>query len=129
MTTMTYTETLVVTHCWCGIAVGLPENLHTWMLRSSKNSAYCPVGHSFHFTKTLAEEREEMERRVAEANRQARATRDLLAQEERSHSATKGHLTRVRHRVHRGVCPHCHRTFQDLQRHMSSKHPQAVAKE
>lgn len=29
---------------------------------------------------------------------------------------------RVQKRIHAGVCPHCNRTFQNLQSHMNSKH-------
>jgi hypothetical protein len=59
---------------------------------------------------------------AAEARRRERAVRDLLEQEENSHRATRGHLTRVKKRVQNGVCPKCNRTFQNLQRHMASQH-------
>jgi hypothetical protein len=26
-------------------------------------------------------------------------------------------------RVHAGVCPHCHRSFKELARHMAAQHP------
>jgi hypothetical protein len=29
-------------------------------------------------------------------------------------------------RVHRGVCPCCKRTFQNIQRHMETKHPETL---
>jgi len=127
--TMDFTETLVVTHCWCGIAVAIPENLHSWMGRKKGNSCYCPVGHSFVFNNTLEEQLEKERERTSELRRQNQATLDLLHAEERSHAATRGHLTRVKHRVHRGVCPHCHRHFEDVQRHMRSKHKELVKAE
>ena len=127
--TMTYSETLTVTSCWCGIPLAIPDNLYRWMQKSPKNSCYCPQGHTFIFSNTL-EEKLEAERAEAKKLRQRiEATRDLLHAEERSHTATKGHLTRVKKRVHRGVCPHCNRHFADLERHMGSKHPKAVAKD
>lgn len=66
--------------------------------------------------------RKEVERREA-AERRVQATRDLLYAEERSHAATRGHLTRTKKRGGHGVCPCCNRTFQQLARHMKSKHP------
>lgn len=113
--TMTYTETLVVTHCWCGIALAIPSNLHR-IAHESKHDVYCPLGHVFTFGDTF-EERLKRERQRHEA------TRDLLAAEERSHSATRGHLTRTKRRVAAGVCPCCHRHFANVQRHMVTKHP------
>ena len=37
--------------------------------------------------------------------------------------ATRGHMTRIKKRVGNGVCPCCKRTFRDLARHMTGKHP------
>ncbi len=94
----------------------------------------CPNGHSFVFNggESRAEQlerqlRQERERAEA-ARRRLQATRDLLAHEERSHAATRGHVTRKRRELERtkaGVCPvdGCRRHFSDLERHMSSKHP------
>ena len=112
---MTYTEQLIVTHCWCGIALAIPENLHRFA-KSKPHDVYCPLGHIFVFRDTY-KEKYDAERRRHEA------TRELLAQEERSHTATRGHLTRTKKRVAAGVCPCCHRTFQQLARHMAAKHP------
>jgi hypothetical protein len=123
MAEMTYTETLIVTHCWCGIAVAIPENLHRWLHESANNSCFCPVGHRFVFGNTYEE-------KLAEEKRRHAATRDLLnveeharLTEERSHAQTRGQLTRVRKRAAAGVCPVCHRTISQLARHMKSKHP------
>ena len=122
MTEMTYTETLVVMHCWCGIALAIPKDLYQHARQDAKNAVYCPLGHEFVFGNTYKMQLTQAEERLAEEQRRVRATRDLLAAEERSHTATKGHLTRVRRRVEHGVCPHCNRSFQDLRRHMRSKH-------
>jgi hypothetical protein len=123
--TMTYSETLVVTHCWCGIAVAIPANLHR-VMNDEGQKCYCPIGHTFVYGNTFKEQLQQAEQRVAEEQRRVRATRDLLHAEERSHVATKGHLTRVKKRVQHGVCPHCNRSFQDLRRHMRSKHKEEI---
>jgi hypothetical protein len=119
MSTLTYTEQLTVVHCTCGIAFAIPVELDT-QAHDHKRSIYCPLGHAWHYT-TSTTERLEQERRAH------RATRDLLAAEERSHSATKGAMTKLRKRVEAGVCPHCHRHFSNLERHVRSKHAAQVA--
>jgi len=123
MPEMTYSETLIVTHCWCGISFAIPENLHRWMKDGRDHHCHCPMGHEMIFRE---DNRTKLERERAEH----RATRDLLKAEERSHSATKGQLTKAKKQVHRaehGVCPHCRRSFQNLQRHVKSKHPEVLA--
>jgi DNA repair exonuclease SbcCD ATPase subunit len=90
------------------------------------HKVYCPLGHVWVVTETVQQKLDrERERREA-AERRAQASRDLLAAEERSHSATRGHLTRVKKRTAHGVCPCCNRTFQNVARHMESKHPEFV---
>lgn len=120
--TMDFTETLVVTHCWCGIAVGIPETLHAWAKQSNKNSIHCPLGHSFIFGDSF-------EQKLEREREQHQATRDLLTSEERSHTATRGHLTRARKRAAAGVCPCCKRSFENLARHVRTKHPDFKAEE
>jgi hypothetical protein len=121
MTELTYTERLTVVHCTCGIAFAIPVDLNQQLLdHRPRKSVWCPLGHQWHYTGKTDAEREKEARLAAE--RRERAVRDLLQQEERSHSATKGQLTKVKKRVQNGVCPRCNRTFVNLQRHMASKH-------
>lgn len=120
---MQYTETLTVCHCWCGIALAIPDNLHR-IANEKKHDIYCPLGHVFVFSETLDQKLKKKERELAEERRRVEATRDLLHQEERSHTATRGHLTRAKKRAHGGACQYCNRTFSDLTRHMQSKHPE-----
>ena len=117
MTTMNYTATLTVVHCTCGIAYAIPDALYDQAMERGK-SLYCPVGHSWHYTESteakLKREREKSARLRAEAD-QLQAS--LVAQ--------KGVATKLRKKVERaehGVCPHCNRSFQNLRRHMESKH-------
>ena len=117
--TLTYNETLVVTHCWCGIALAIPSNLHR-VANDEGKGVYCPLGHSFTYGDTYAQQLERERKRH-------RATKDLLHAEERSHSATRGHVTRAKKRSAAGVCPCCHRSFKQLRKHMNVKHPEYVA--
>jgi len=126
MTEMTYTEKLVVVHCWCGIALAIPSNLNR-VMHDEGHSAYCPLGHKFLYGDSYKEKLAAKERELEAERKRVKATRDLLHAEERSHSATKGQLTKVKKRVQAGVCPHCNRTFQNLARHMCTKHPEEDA--
>lgn len=127
--TMTYTETLEVTRCWCGIALAIPTNL----LRHAHDdgqSVYCPLGHQFSWRETEADRlRTKLERaesqREREANR-ARAERDLREDTERRLAAQKGATTRAKNRHAAGVCPGCKRSFVQLRRHMEAKHPELI---
>jgi len=125
--TLEYTGTLVITSCWCGIELAIPESLHDEAHRKQK-SVYCPLGHTFVYLNTTEKRLREAEDRLERERRRVQATRDLLAHEERSHAATRGHLTRAKRKAHAGVCPvpGCRRHFADLERHMGSKHPGLV---
>ena len=119
---MTYTETLVVTHCWCGIALAIPANLKR-NARNNGDAIYCPLGHKFSYRDSFKQQfTREREQHLA-TKEQYLATKDLLKHEERSHAATRGHLTRTKQRIGHGVCPCCRRTFQNVARHMQTKHP------
>jgi hypothetical protein len=115
--TLTYTGTLVVTRCWCGIGHAIPTDLYDMAKRRKGFSVYCPLGHEW----VIRSETED--KKVERLEGRLRATRDLLHAEERSHSATRGHLTRQKRRVSAGVCPCCNRTFANLARHMHGQHP------
>jgi hypothetical protein len=114
--------TLAVHQCGsCGVVFGFDDEVDTARRRDHRGWR-CPNGHSFVYNGESDLER--LEREAAQARRQATATRDLLEQEQRSHSATRGHLTRQKRRAANGVCPCCTRTFKDLARHMETKHPE-----
>jgi len=123
-------DELVVEQCpTCAVIYAIPLVLKTKALERrgpQGKQIHCPNGHTWHYTgKTEAEKlREQLE----EQQRRTMAARDLLEAEERSHAATRGHLTRTKKRVAAGVCPHpdCHRHFTNLERHVASKHPELL---
>ena len=123
MTTLTYTGTLVVRNCpACGIAHAIPEDLDRQMHRHG-NRAFCPLGHTWIYTKTVEQELAEARndaRYFKEARDMARQQRDRM---ERSRAAYKGELTKVRRTIHAGQCPWCRRSFKRLEAHMAAKHP------
>lgn len=122
MSTLTYTGTLQICSCWCGIRLAVPVSLYDEAKRHGK-AIHCPIGHTFVYGNTLEKQLSQAQREAAEAQRRVRATRDLLDHEQRSHAATRGHLTRHKKRAAAGVCPCCNRTFQQLARHMAGRHP------
>lgn len=112
----------VVTCPTCRIVHAIPASLANSARaypgnRSNGWVICCPMGHEWHYTGKSIEEK------LREEKARVNATRDLLEHEQRSHAATRGHLTRQKRRVAAGVCPCCNRTFQQLARHMATKHP------
>ncbi|WP_454112799.1 hypothetical protein [Microbacterium maritypicum] len=130
--TMSYTGALVITSCWCGIRLAIPDDLHS-IARSKGTTVYCPLGHRFVYGDT---EVERLKREAEEAKRQARyarASRDAAYDQaraaERSAAAYKGHATRLRNRIANGVCPvaGCRRHFDNVQAHIEGQHPEWAA--
>jgi len=131
-TTMSFTETLRVTRCWCGMAHAIPQALYNHMLEQRDNNqkqdgCYCPLGHVWIIT---GESELDRERAKAERLERTLANRDESLRIERaSHTATKGQLTKARKRAARGVCQHCHRSFVNMAKHVATKHPGALTDE
>jgi hypothetical protein len=96
---------------------------------------FCPNGHEWHFTEgesvedELRRERDLLKQRLAQKDDQIANERDRRQYAERSASARKGQVTRLKNRVAAGVCPCCNRSFENLRRHMSSQHPAFIAEE
>jgi hypothetical protein len=127
--TINWSSTLaVISCCNCGVLFGVPVDLdrHNRAL-GRKGTFWCPNGHSQCYTenteekfrKELAAERQRRE--WAESSR--KAARDQAEAAQRSASAYKGQVTKIKKRVGNGVCPCCNRTFANVARHMNTKHP------
>ena len=90
------------------------------------NCPYCQCGWGYANNGENARLKRELAaetKRKEWAEQDAKLARDRAARVEHSARATRGHLTRVKRRVAAGVCPCCNRTFKQLARHMSAKHP------
>jgi DNA-binding transcriptional LysR family regulator len=120
METLIYTGTLVVRRCWCGIRHAIPSELDAQLLRSRENHAFCPLGHRYVQKDPTEEER------IASLEARLTHERDQREAAERRVSAARGQVTKLKNRIHAGVCPHCKRTFQDVARHMKSKHAEQM---
>ena len=107
---------LFTTNCpACGVEFALPKIMYDNAYEHGK-SFYCPNGHFIGWNIGGLEKKLEEERR----NRQRAEQRNAMLQDEIAE------LTRQSKRVTNGVCPHCNRTFKDLQRHMKTKHSQCA---
>lgn len=106
----------------CGVGVYGPCEYEAHRRRNHKDF-YCLNGHRQYFPGKSDIERERQKRELAERERDS--ARRFLRAEENSHRSTRGHLTRFKKRVARGVCPCCKRSFPEsrLVRHIASKHP------
>lgn len=119
------TLTFKVVYCCnpgCGTPIAMPTQIYNRFRENHAEQFHCCFGHPQHFTgKTEAEKLKdelESERQSTEwwKKRSERA--------DKSATAYKGQVTRLRNRVKNGVCPCCNRSFQNLQRHMHTKHPE-----
>lgn len=130
---MTYTSELTVIKCGaCHVMFAVPSDMNRELV-DAHDWFWCPRGCRIHFIgKSEAQKlREQLETaRQSESWWRDRAARsDRRADHERrSASAYKGHLTRMRHRVARGVCPAggCKRSFTDLHDHVATCHPELL---
>lgn len=121
--TLTYEGVLTISRCWCGIRHAIPEELAVEHRLTKGHVVYCPLGHAGVAKVHEQREADRLREIVREQRQSLGSTRELLRHEERSHAATKGHLTRTKRRVAAGVCPCCKRSFKDLARHMEGQHP------
>lgn len=132
MAVITYTGRLVTESCAvCGIGFAMPEELELACQRDHSRGFYCPLGHSLVFLgKTIDQQLAEAQaetRRIAERERiRVQALNDQLSASERSRSAIKGQVTKLRKRIGNGVCPvdGCHRHFANVEAHIHRMHPQ-----
>jgi hypothetical protein len=123
-----------VTCCECSCTFAIDDTLNDRARVWKKRSVYCPsCGTCQGWGGETPDQkiRREMEAelvRVKRNNEYLEATakwqEERAEAAERSLSATKGVVTRIKNRVSKGVCPCCNRTFVDLQRHMHTKHPE-----
>jgi uncharacterized protein with PIN domain len=119
------TEYVCIT-CTCGLIFAVPAAVRQRWVDNNK-SFFCPMGHSLSYTGSeLDKLRKQLEREKRDKEfhqRNATAEREAREKTQRQLRATKGAKTRMANRIKNGVCPCCNRTFMDLQRHMSTKHP------
>lgn len=112
--------------CVCGIAYYVPQPWESARRRKG-DGFHCPNGHSLHFgdneTDKLRRERDILIQEKARFLEEANRLRSRVDRHARTAAAYKGQVTKLRKRASAGLCPCCNRSFENLQRHMKTKHP------
>jgi len=134
----TETTLEVVTCPTCGITYAIPARLKEAALKYRGDTSNgwklcCPLGHTWWYVGETETER--LKRRLeCERDRSGRLS-SRLDQTEAQLRGTKAAKTRIKNdrdrlraRATAGVCPHpeCHRHFQNLERHVATKHPELL---
>lgn len=124
-------ETLVTKRCSvCGIWFAVPEWFEKENVKRGPRGTgwHCPLGHRRVYTHGQHEKDE-----LASLREQVRVERDNAEfwrnQEQKTQHqvrAQKAAKTRLRKRIEHGVCPHCKRHFENVERHVKSKHPKEL---
>ena len=108
------------TCCECGVPFAMPDYMRSRRLLDGKYF-YCPNGHSQHYTKS---EVQRLQEKLAEQTRAATSMAERAMAAENAEQKAQREINRMKKRAAAGVCPCCNRTFQQLARHMKTKHPQ-----
>lgn len=117
------------TCCSCGILFAIPEDFQR-SVRKTQERFYCPNGHGQSYSKSEAQiVREELSRekenRMREQRRSEGLERELRSQKFKT-MAERSAKVRLKRRIAAGVCPCCQRSFENLRRHMATKHPEVT---
>lgn len=127
--------TLDIIHCAsCGIVFGVPAD---FIERRRKDNAEfrCPAGHVNVYRENAFDKLKKENDRLRSQVEHERNSREVAARlhktaltgERIKRGKAEAKAARIETRVNAGVCPHCQRTFQQLARHMQSKHPTSAA--
>jgi hypothetical protein len=91
---------------------------------------YCPNGDPRAYVEPeidrLRKETARLQAAVLAKQAEANQQRERYFAEQREHEKTQKKMTRLKKRTAAGVCPCCQRTFQQLSRHMKTKHVEFV---
>ena len=132
--TLQYTGVLVIEDCYkCHIRFGLPADMQARRIQDHE-TFYCPSGHGQIYSgpTPLQQAKKEADRLRTDlryARSAAQAARDQAEAAHRSAAAHKGHATRLRNLISKGICPCCRRNFSNVRAHMLTEHPGFAAPE
>ncbi len=124
------TTTFTILDCaHCGVLFAVTDDFDE-RRRYDAATFYCPNGHSNVYggntRQALEQEVDRLKRRAESLSTEVDWQRTARAAAEKSASAYKGQVTKLRRRTSNGVCSECHRTFANVARHMRSKHPDQI---
>ena len=104
--------------CICGIVFAVPES----KIRRCEDKGevfYCPNGHSMVYKETTIDR---LRHRLEHTEAALQTTSERLDGALKEVTNKNREITRIKNRVHAGVCTECHRHFENLERHMRTKH-------
>lgn len=130
MSILTFTETLTIKTCpVCSVRYAAPEVMFNRIYENG-GSWYCPNGHNLVFGQSkidqLTKQLEQYKENTNFWRERTSEERKRADQKDHVIRAQKAAKTRMKNRIHNGVCPCCNRTFQNLARHMEGQHPEFV---
>ena len=108
--------------CACGTRFAMQAEMLEQRKLTGENF-YCPNGHSLAFKSRL----KALEAKLVEKERALTEARCETVAERNRRETAEADLLKHRRRTKNGVCPCCRRNFQNLQRHMKTKHPKYAA--
>jgi uncharacterized protein with PIN domain len=106
----------------------LPQELYTAAKRSESIMFHCAYGHAQHFPKgdsqlnMVTRERDRLAQNLAQRDDHIRQLSRDLSTVTQQRETLKRAAARTKKRIGNGVCPECNRSFENLQRHMHTKH-------
>jgi N-acetylmuramic acid 6-phosphate (MurNAc-6-P) etherase len=121
--------------CRCKSDMWLPLVLYESARHSSKIVFFCPYGHEQIFSDKESEEdklrreRDRLQQKLAEKDDELKAQIASAKAFKAQAAAYKASATKARQRGSKGVCLACNRQFQNVARHMHTKHPTFKAEE
>ena len=117
----TITQKVAIGIFWCSECNSPIALTNQQYQRHKENGTtfWCSAGHSQIFTQSENQKLAEAQGRVTFLETKVRNTEGMLTAEVKKRR-------RLEKRVNNGVCIHCHRTFQQLARHVKSKHPEVL---
>ena len=125
-------ENFVAIECGsCFYRFGMSQKQYD-VRKTDHKTWWCPAcGCQRHFTGMSAEEKLRQEnarllQRMAQKDDEIKYQREKREENYRSKVALRGVITRTKKRISGGACPCCNRTFQNLARHMTTKHKDYV---
>lgn len=117
--TISYTEELVVEVCWCGMHHAIPKHLSTTARRNG-HAVFCPLGHEWVVNESdLDRAKQRVTVLTAELDQERARANAAIARE----NQLREEATRAKKRAAAGVCACCKRSFQNVNRHMRTQHP------
>jgi len=110
----------------CGVWHAIPQQMYD-TLKAEGGFWHCPNGHQRGWpTGSIRAERDRLKQRVAQLEDEAKEERAARIAADMMRAEAEKKLVASKRRALAGVCPCCSRTFQNVQRHMKTKHPNVV---